>query len=69
MGWGQTVTTILSIGALVLGGGVYLHSDIKSHESVMESRSAEHSARMDAQSAHTDQLYQMFVDLLKERNK
>ena len=58
MGSGQTVTIIISMCALALGGGVYLHSDIKSMSSRMDSRmdtqSAEHSARMDAQSARMD---------------
>lgn len=66
MGWGQTLTIILSVSGILLAGGVYIHSDIKSMCSRMDSLSSEHSSRMDAQSARTDQLYQMFVDLLKE---
>lgn len=46
---------VLTIIASVVGTGFYIHRDIQ--------------ADIKCQSARTDKLYEMFIDLLKERNK
>lgn len=52
MEWIQVLTIIVTL----LGGIFYIHSDVK-----------EIRKDMQTQSARIDKLYEMFVDLLKER--
>jgi hypothetical protein len=56
MEWIQTISIILT----VLGTGYYLHREVKEDINVQTSR-------VDQANSRIDQLYQMFVDLLKER--
>ena len=60
MDWSQVITIIAAIGGFTYFLFTKLDSDIKTLSSRMD-------ARTEAQSARIDQLYQMFVDLLKER--
>ncbi len=45
----------ISVIATVVGSAYYIHRDIRED--------------MKTQTARTDKLYEMFIDLLKERNK
>ncbi len=56
MDWIHTLTIIGSLGALTVYICSKLDSDIKAT-----------NARADAENARIDQLYNMFVDLLKEK--
>jgi len=56
MDWTQAFTIIASLGAFTFWLFTKLDNDVKTLAS-----------RLDAQAQRTDQLYQMFVDLLKER--
>ena len=56
MDWIQT----LSIMATVIGCAYYIHRDIQQDITSQ-------TARLDQQAARTDRLYEMFIDLLKER--
>lgn len=47
---------VLSIIATLVGGIFYIHSDVKEIRSDMQ-----------AQSARVDKLYEMFIDLLKNK--
>lgn len=58
MDWIQT----LSIIATVLGTAYYIHRDVKQDISLQTSRNDQANARI-------DQLYQMFIDLIKEGRK
>lgn len=58
MDWTQTFTIIGATGAFVLWAYSKLDTDIKNL-----------SARMDQSNTRIDQLYTMFIDLLKERKK
>jgi hypothetical protein len=58
MDWIQT----LSIIATVLGTAYYIHRDIKTDIDVQ-------TCRLDQSNTRIDQLYSMFVDLLKEGRK
>jgi DNA-binding winged helix-turn-helix (wHTH) protein len=50
----------LSIIATVVATGYYIHRDIKEDMKTQ-------SENLDRQSARTDRLYEMFIDLLKDR--
>ena len=56
MDWIQT----LSIMATVIGCAYYIHRDIQQDITSQ-------TARLDQQAARTDRLYEMFIDLLKEK--
>ncbi len=56
MDWTQTLAIIGSLGAFIFWMFTKLDNDIKAL-----------SARLDAQNNRIDQLYQMFVDLLKDK--
>lgn len=58
MDWIQT----LSIIATVLGTAYYIHRDIKQDIAIQVSR-------IDQCNARIDQLYQMFIELVKEGKK
>lgn len=58
MDWAQVITMVVIIGGMLFAGGAYIHSDIK-----------EIKQGLQQQGARTDRLYEMFIDLLKERNK
>lgn len=53
MDWPQTISIVAPIIVTVVVGAYYIHRDILSDIKV--------------QSARTDKLYEMFIDLLKER--
>lgn len=63
MDWIQVVAIIGSLGGLVIWMTNKLDGDIKSLSSRMDA----HAVRMDSHAKRIDQLYNMFVDLLKER--
>jgi hypothetical protein len=54
---GFNIQTILSLVAIVW----YFSHNVKTEMRVLE-------GKMDAQAARTDRLYEMFIDLLKEKN-
>jgi hypothetical protein len=54
MDWLQVFTIIVTL----LGGIFYIHSDVK-----------EIRDEWKQQSARTDRLYEMFIDLLKDKNR
>lgn len=58
MDWTQAFTIIGSLGAFMFWGFTKLDNDIKSSND-----------RIDAQMCRIDQLYSMYVDLLKEGRK
>ena len=60
MDWIQVLTIIASL----LGGVFYIHSDIRDIKKDMQ----QHNARMDQLSGRIDKLYEMFIDLLKNKN-
>jgi len=63
MDWTQAFTIIGALGAFTFWLFTKLDNDIKTLSARLDSQ----AHRMDAQAQRTDQLYQMFVDLLKER--
>jgi hypothetical protein len=65
MDWTQTLTIIVSLAGLIF----WLHKDINRLESDVKALDSKYTQDMRAQSARTDQLYKMFVDLLKELKK
>lgn len=58
MDWTQAFTIIASLGAFTFWLFTKLDNDIKAL-----------SARIDGHAARIDQLYTMFVDLIKHKNK
>ena len=56
MDWVQTGSIILT----VLGSAYYIHRDIKADIKLQESR-------LDAQSARSDRLYEIIIDMLKDK--
>lgn len=60
MDWIQTVLIILT----VLGAAYYIHRDMKDDRERLHSDMKE---EMKSQTARTDRLYEMFIDLLKEK--
>ena len=56
MDWLQTITIIGSLGGFMMYFLNRIHNDVKSI-----------GARLDGHATRIDQLYKMFVDLLKER--
>ena len=60
MDWIQVLTII----ATLLGAFMYLHNDLKNLKDEIHSI----NARIDQKNARIDTLYQMFVDLLRNRN-
>ncbi len=58
MDWVQT----LSIMATVIASAYYMHRDVQQDI-------AAQTARIDQINARTDQLYEMFIDLVKEGRK
>lgn len=58
MDWIQFVTIV----SVFLGAFGYIHSDIKTFKDEIRSD-------MERQTARTDTLYQMFIDLLKDRKE
>jgi hypothetical protein len=63
MDWTQAITIIASLGAFTFWLFTKLDNDIKSLSTRLDTQ----SQRLDAQSQRTDKLYQMFVDLLKQK--
>lgn len=69
MEWFHTISIIAS----VIGSAYYIHREVKSDIAMQTSRIDATNARQDAANsrqdtanARMDQLYQMFIDLLKE---
>ena len=61
------ITEWLTLAGIFLGCFFFLHSEIRSLEAKQDSRLMAQEQRVDQMNMRTDQLYQMFVDLLKER--
>ena len=59
----ETVIVVMSI----LAGLFFLDSRDQNRASSIETKMDRQSERMDRQSERTDKLYEMFIDLLKER--
>jgi len=74
--WGQT-WTMIGINIAILGAfGGYMtwiinrvDRDVNNVATKLDTVSARMDARFESQSARTDKLYEMFVDLLKESKK
>lgn len=67
MEWIQVLTIIVTL----LGGIFYIHSDIREIRKDMQQQNTridQQSARIDQQNARSDRLYEMFIDLLKNKN-
>ncbi len=74
--WTETYTIIAATISIIASLGTFmfymfnkLDGDIKYIGSRLDATCARMDAKMDAQTSRTDQLYQMFVDLLKEQRK
>lgn len=67
MDWIQTFAIIGSTGGFILWAFSKLDADMKSLSNDTKAQIQALSNRMDVQSQRTDQLYQMFIDLLKEK--
>jgi hypothetical protein len=61
--WLHTGSIIVS----VIGAIYYFGRDIKTDIALQTARLDTTNARLDASNARSDQLYQMFIDLLKEK--
>lgn len=60
MEWTQVLTMVLSIGGMIFGGVAYIHSDVKEIRKEMKEG-------LQQQSLRSDRLYEMFIDLLKNK--
>lgn len=69
MDWIQAITIIGTLSAFIFWLFNKLDSDIKGVSDRLDKWIMHSTARMDSQSKRTDQLYQMFIDLLKEQKK
>lgn len=62
----------LTLAGLFVSCFLFLHTEIKSIDSRIENRiqsqEQEHNARMIAQEQRADKLYEMFIELIKEKN-
>lgn len=67
MNWQDVITIVGSLGAFMFWMFNKLDADIKSSNEVMQGNIRHLTAMQAEQSKRTDKLYQMFVDLLKER--
>lgn len=74
MGWEQVVT-IIGVNAAIVGllaswmhwGINRVDADVQKIDSKMDTLAARMDARFESHSARLDQLYKMFIDLLKEK--
>ncbi len=73
MEWIHVLTIIFSQASIISGILFWFMSDIKSDikkvEDDLKEQNAKFNERFDLQNSRIDQLYQMFVDLLKEGKK
>ena len=67
MDWIQVLTIIGTLGAFGFYLGNRLDNDISSLSNRLNSDISSLSNRLDANNQRTDRLYQMFIDLLKEK--
>jgi len=63
---GFNFQTIFSLGALMYYFNKHMEGTISSFQEKVEKQISAQSARIAEQSARTDKLYEMFVDLLKK---
>ncbi len=66
MDWTQAFAIIGSLGAFTFWLFTKLDNDIKASNTRFDNEIKASNARQDAQMNRIDQLYQMFIDLLKE---
>jgi hypothetical protein len=66
MGWGEIIT-VIGLFVTLISGFVALGAMIISIFNRLDNDIRSIANRMDTQTARTDQLYQMFIDLLKDR--
>lgn len=67
MDWIQVITIIFSIAGIIYWFKSELEKDINRIDSDIKGLANKVDADMKAQTVRTDQLYQMFIDLLKEQ--
>lgn len=69
----KTKTQMFSELSIILGAFfaffMFLHSEIKSLDQKIESRTIQMHDEMNQQTARTDRLYEMFYELVKETRK
>ena len=67
--WTETYTIIAATISIIASLGTFMFYMFNKLDGDIKYIGARMDAKMDAQTSRTDQLYQMFVDLLKEQRK
>ena len=61
------IAEVLTISSILIGSFYFLHADIQSMKASMLAHQESTANQMLSHQQRTDRLYEMFVDLLKER--